>query len=166
MSKPKPIAVKRIETQLLEEFLRDVEVGQEVSYDELSKICSADVQGDARSWLATARKNVEAELKTCFATITGRGIKRLSPSDHAVYLSGIRKQAGLRAKREFNRSFNVDWDELSQEDRDRVNLERTVLQIMSESAKEKTVKKLETKVAETNNALPSREALEVLTKIV
>lgn len=159
MSEKTQIAVKRIETQLLEEFLRTVEVGQEIRYTDLSKVCSADVTREARSWLATARKNIEAELKTCFATLTTFGIKRLTPSDHALYLSGIRKQTGRRAKREFNRTFNVDWENLSQEDRNRVNLERTVLQMVAESTKEKNVKKLESKVAETSSAVPSREAL-------
>ena len=156
------IAVKRIETQLLEEFLRTVEINQEVSYEELSKVCKANVTAEARSWLATARKNIENELKTCFVTLTKFGIKRLTPADHAIYLSSIRKQAGKRIKKEFNRSFNVKWEGLSQESKDRVNLERTVLQFMAESAKEKAVKKLESKVKDSSHALPSKEALEIL----
>jgi len=62
-----------VDTRLLIERLSRVEIGDFVSYKELSEVIGRDVQGAARGNLTTARHRLEVDDAIQFGPVVGKG---------------------------------------------------------------------------------------------
>lgn len=65
------------EAQSIAKRLLQCEIGEIVTYDEMTAICGETELEAIRGWIASARKRVQAENNMVFGTVTGVGLKRL-----------------------------------------------------------------------------------------
>jgi hypothetical protein len=69
------------ETDLLIARLRDVPLGQEISYADLSRVIGRDVRTFARPRLSSARDIALREFGVCFFAVRGQGLRRITVED-------------------------------------------------------------------------------------
>lgn len=75
--KQKAIQELSLDTQTLKRLLREAEIGQIVSYSEMSSAIGRDVPTEARGNLRTARRQLLREHNMVFGPVLGVGMKRL-----------------------------------------------------------------------------------------
>jgi hypothetical protein len=161
------ISETKIETQALTRLLLTAEVGQTIAYEQLNAACGMNTQDDARGYLATARKNAEAELHCVFDTVFNVGLKRLEPAEyHGV---GTKVRNGLRRKarrtfRRLTRITNAEYESLPAESRNALDAERTMLAFVSRASGNAARKKIEGVVQDQRQAIPFAKTLELFKK--
>jgi hypothetical protein len=161
----KPMFIKSIETQLLEERLRKSAVGDTIPYDELTEIASTDVRsGRGHSALNAARKNLSKHERIEFGTVRTVGIKRLNDSEQVAArnsgVAGIRRKAG----RELQRLANVDVAKLTPDELVTYHTTGTVYGLLKHASSAPSVKKIRGSVAQSQQQLPLGKTFELFGK--
>jgi len=159
-----PIAAKSVETQVLEDFLREVKPGEMVPWEELSKVAGRDARGAAYPSLQSARRILERE-GAVFVTIVGVGVKRAMPKDCVDDAERTLRGIGRKARRGARRLFGVGkdgYESLSEEDKKAHNVRGAILGIVTESVKPRVRKAIEAKVS-TQGLLPPAKLIDVFT---
>jgi len=157
----KTIAELSIDTKTLYDRLVGADVGENISYKDLSSLIMRDVQSEARGNLNSARRMAMRDNQIVFGVIIGKGLKRLSDAETAktgnVSLSKIRRETRRGIKRVTAIS---DFDSLPNDSKIAHHTSLSVLGVLGECTKASRVKRIETKIEQTGNSLPVRKTLE------
>ena len=123
----------------LVDALRALPVGGTLEYAAASEACGEDVQKRGRRLLAKARSLVEGEDGARFGTISTVGVKRLETSDVLGIGAGYRRHIRRTSKRAFERLSGIRNNDLSEDQRKRLDAERAAFGAISLVAGEKSV---------------------------
>lgn len=151
MAEPQKIVSKKdrlsfqtsVETRLLYARLRTLQIGEIVTYQELSGIISQDVQQEGRGKLVSARKMVQRDDGIMCDPVENVGIKRLSDSEGNQSTTQIFGRVRRLSERGVKRLRVVNPDNLSEEERTRRVASLSVLAVMKLMGKPKTLDKVE-----------------------
>ena len=156
----KTIGEMKLETQQILKLLLKLGDDEILTYEEIQSKVGVDVQDGQRGLLATAIKNAEKETNRLFGTVRTVGVKRLPPGHSSGELTKARERARHIARRAFGRSRHVDFTKLTPDERNTLNMERTVLHFVAESASDKAVRRLTAAVDSAGDALTFAKTLE------
>ena len=159
--KKRIIGEASIDSRMLYQRLAEMDVGEFISYSDLSAIIGRDVQGEARNCLNTARFICERENDKTFGVVRNEGLKCLSSSE--VVLTALSSVEHIRrtSRRQIKRMRCVkDYDGLAPEEKIKFNTYTSILAVMTTMTKGSNIRKIEAKVEETQDQLPYAKALE------
>jgi len=152
------------ETERLIEHLQKTEIGEIVEYGELSRVINANVQREGYGYLATARKALQKD-GVLFSTIRTIGIQRQGANgyvEHSEYHRGrIRRLAGRAVKTSLAMP-QEQYEALDQEARLKLNMNRTILGMQREIARQPIVDKLKEPVRAAAMRLTMKETIRAL----
>lgn len=160
-----PIAKLSIDAQTLYgKALKLCEVGQLLTYDQLSKLIGRDVREHAYGALQTARRIAEREDGIAFGTITNVGLKRLND----VEVIGTADKTLAHIRRTASRSGRrvlwclKDFDKLSDEKKVEHNARVSALTVLATISKNSAIRRIEGKVdLAQNGPLPIGRTLQI-----
>lgn len=157
----KIIGEASVDARLLYQRLAEMNIGDTVSYKELSDIIGADVQGRARCYLNTARMICERENDKSFGVIRNEGLRCLDgPELVSTSLSAV-EHIRRTSRRQIKRMRCVkDYSALSDSDKVRFNTYTSIFGVMATMTKDSNIRKIESKVKEVNEQLPYAKMLE------
>jgi hypothetical protein len=151
------------ETRLLYQRLMRLDVGETVTYGDLSRVAGVDVRLDGRPRLGSAFRMCAREGHI-IKTVWGVGVKRLS-DDEILDLApkNIRKMGRL-AKRAQREVSHVDYDGLADDKKVEFNVTMSQLAVMQMLAKPKVRGQIEAEVTRRAQELPSKDILRLLSQ--
>lgn len=158
-AKTATIAQKSIDAQIIERHLETAEVGQLVTYAELSELIGRDVQGKGRYLLETAKRAL-LRRGIVFETVRGEGIKRASD----IEIVDHRQQDFDRIKRTAGRALNklacVNQDSLNNEAKIKFNATASHLGVLRQLTSRKAIEAVEQQTRESKQQLPLARTIE------
>lgn len=141
-----PVVAKQ--TMRIVEHLKDMEVGDEVTYESLSELVGRDVQTVGRGWLTSARKRLLKEHGQVWGTVREVGIKRLNSEESVKLGLDYVKRSRRVVKRGGEIASSVEYQELEESARKTHQSIIAASQVMQMFLRDSGLKKLETKMAE------------------
>lgn len=160
MSKTKGMFEKSADTSIIENRLRNTNVGDVVTYDELSKLLGRDVRAYCTSNLQTARRTMVNE-SIFFDVLTGEGLRRLNADEAVTTSQAYVTRAKSAANRGMNHLANVPFDGLTEESKKKhlsVSAQLGAVALFSSS---KANKRIEQKINGSATQLPIGETLKL-----
>ena len=155
----KSIPEMSIDTKLILHRLQKAEIGDVITYKELSEIIGRDIQAEARGCLLSAMRSCLA-IERVFGTVRKVGIKRLTDRELAGIGEGIRSHISRVARKAMKKMTLVSsFDSLSNEEKIRHNTSVSMLGAIGHITSSKAIRALENKVATTLEALPLQKTL-------
>lgn len=149
---------KSADTSILESVLREAEVGQMVTYDQMSKAIGRDVREHARSALATARKTLLKE-GLVFGVEAKTGLIRLNDAGILQSTESDRRRVMRATKRSLHKLALVDFEKLDAEDKKKHITMSAQMGTLGMFASSSAQKKIASKV--NGKALPIGETLKL-----
>lgn len=147
----------------ISKHLQSTQIGQTVTYEELSKIIGRDIKKEAKSALYTALKHLQKESRFVFGTIKGEGIKRLDNAEIVSLSDKARNAIRRTARRTVKKIVCADYDKLTNEFKIKHNAAISVFGVMTELTFDKSMRKIEQKITATGESLPvAKAAIEAL----
>lgn len=150
-----------IDTQVLIDTLKEIQVGGEIGYDELCSVIGRSKK-DLAGPLWAARNRLMRDLSMVFGTIRGQGLKRLSDSEKigaaSANIDGIRRAA----KRGITIIQAVDTDNLEKQQVSTLNLTVSHLGILAYASSVKASGKINERVIANNGKIPLAITLDAL----
>lgn len=158
------IAELSIDSRLLAERLMNLEVGETISYVELSAIIRRNVQKEAGVNLRTARRLIMREHRIIIGTIRSEGVKRLD--DLGAMKSGEQSLGKIHreAKRGAEKLACVTFENLSNEEKTKHLTTSAAIGALFTITKTSSLKKLEKATGESKQSLPLTATLEAFVK--
>lgn len=104
------------ERAALAQVLRSLNEGGIATYDELSIAIGRDVQGEARTVLASAREMLQKEERLVFESVRMVGIKRLRADEVIIAGEGSLGKARKAVARGYDKFCCIDLSHLSSDD--------------------------------------------------
>jgi alkylated DNA nucleotide flippase Atl1 len=163
MTETRTIGEMGLESQQIAKLLVAMSDGDILTYADIRKQVGVDIR-EKRYVLNTARKHAEEQTGRLFATVNKEGVKRLHPDASHSEMTRARQHINRHARKQFRRSEKIDYQALSKDARDALNLERTVLHFVGEASSTKSVKKLAAPVASAADAMTFGKTLEMFGK--
>ena len=150
-----------VDTMLVHDLLEKKEVGDVVTYAELTKLIGRDIQNKARGCLNTAKRMLQREKRFVFGTIMTVGVKRLDDVQIVGTSESTLKKIRGESKRGARRLACVhDYDGLPNGEKIKHNAAVSMLGALSQATKPGSIKRIESKVAEANERLAIGSTLE------
>lgn len=150
----KPLFVASLETQAIARRLRDIKVGEEITYSELDQLIGRPCR---QYGLDSARKELLRD-RIVFDCISGEGLKRLNDSEIVKAGSTAIRRINRMAKRNIVKLAAADYDNLKADDKLRHNTSMTIYALAAASTGHESVKRIEHQVQGSNAALPAAKA--------
>ncbi len=148
-----------IDTTLLYDRLRKMEVGEIVNYDELSKIIHRDVRS-CRGLLATARRKALRDDEIVIDCVHGEGVKRLDDVGVVETLSTALRAIRKKSRKATNRVVGIkNYDQLSGAVKIQHNTYLSLLGAISSFSQASNQKKLESKISQSQSKLSLQETI-------
>jgi len=162
----RPVAQLSIESRLLYEQLKLLQIGERVTYIQLSDTISSDVRVDAKSALCTARHIAQRDNHMIFECIRGEGLVRLDDKQIIATGDGALRKMGRLCRRSAKKLLCVDsWDKLSNEDCIRHNARVSLFGAVEQMTRPSKIKMIEERVgAGRSDQLSIGRTLEVYVK--
>lgn len=162
MAETKSIGEASVETRLLYEQIRKMEVGQVLTYEELNAICGGNTQQERRGNLTTARKKAEQDLPGLIVdTVMGVGIKRVEPSAMVGILERKIKHISRTARSSVKRASRIVIEDMDRSDRASFAARISLLNLQANMGKAKQLAKLESAAGENGLLLNQQKVLEM-----
>lgn len=157
MATKKPNFVASSDAKVLADLLRNAEVGQVVTYEEMSEAIGREVTQD-RSAIYTARAIVQREDRMIFDCVMKVGVKRLADAD--IVNLGDRARARVRkiASSVTKAITCVNYDSMSRESQVKHNTALSMFGVFSELSANKSFIKLQSHVSTVGTDLPVAKA--------
>lgn len=155
-----------IYSQNLIEFIGNKQVGELITYEELSEVIDFDVtQNKGRGYLNTARNRLLKDSGIVIGTIRKEGVKIMSDEEIAKTV-GKRYLKALRSKgrKAYHQNTSVDYTDLSPEAKIDHQCTMTILALMQHVTKRKSINKIENKIKETHVEISEKDVLKMLRK--
>jgi len=156
----RPKFVVSFETQQLADRLKSLQVGDIVSYEELSRLAGENVQQHSAR-LRSARKMVERDSGFLLAPIRGIGIKRIEPTEQAMIGPNAIQKARRRTNRDLFRMSLVAFDALTDEQKAAHNTAASALGAMELFTRARSLHKLAAAVGNQHERIPVADTLKL-----
>ena len=151
---PRTLAEVAVETRLIYEKLQTVQVGDVVTYAELSDMCGRVVDGDARGLLETARKWCMRDHQMVFSSVRGVGLVRLSDTQ---IVNGADQDIG-RVRRQAQRGMAklacASYEHLPEDMKPEFNAKAAILGTLVQHSNPAQIKQVQKTYAEMKISLP------------
>ncbi len=151
------------ETRMLADRIASLEVGETITYKELSSLVGEDVQKSAGGALRAARRMCQRDKQIVTDPVTNVGIIRLSDNETVASGDSVMRKIRRAARRGIDRVSAVSrFDDLPNESKIRHNALMSGFGVVAAFMKPKSIKKIEGAVntAQTGQ-LPIGRTLEV-----
>lgn len=156
----RPIPTLSIDTKLIYERLASASVGDLIEYSELNDLVQRDIRNGAAGCFQSARRRVERLDGIVFGTVRGVGVKRLSDDEIVASGQAVIDKSRRAARRGYRRLGCVEFDGLSAESKVKHNTYQSLFSALVAVTKPSAVKKVETKVSQSQESLPLAATLE------
>lgn len=158
-AKTATIAQKSIDAQIIERHLETAEVGQLVTYVELSQLVGRDVQKKDRHLLETAKRSL-LRRGMVFETVWSEGVKRVTDNENITNrqrdFAHIRRAAGTSLKK----LACVNQDALDNEAKIKFNATASHLGVIRQLTGRKAIEAVEKQTRESQQQLPLAKTVE------
>jgi|GEM_PF-2060136 len=159
---PKTIMELNTDTEQLIKQLRQIEVGQIISYKELSEIIGRDVQRSASGSLYSARRILQRDEEIVFNTIRNIGLERLNDVGVVGTISSSTKRIHRESERGLKRGACVQhYDRLPNDKKVEYNANMSNLGMLRLVTKPSKMRALETSVKKEQGKLSVGRTLAV-----
>lgn len=158
-----PIFQISADARLLIGHMQNATVGQQFSYDELSKVVSREVSG-AFAPLHTALRRLLRDHDMVFGTIRGVGLKRLDDKGIVDEGTSSADRIRRRAKRSFERMNKADFAALPREYQARFSAHASIMATIAHLTTGSQVSRLERDMPAGKRELPVAETLRMFAK--
>lgn len=138
------IAQVSAETVALIRRMAEMNIGDTITYADMNKIISGNVQGKQRHCIETARKHLMNDKQMVFETIPKIGVIRVSDSKIVSNSSGSINRIGRSAKRAMAKLACADYNKLDQGEKMKHNTNAAMLGTLRFMTQASSIKKLET----------------------
>ena len=148
-----------IESQRIEQRLATVEVGEFVSYDDLSEIGQKDVRTNGRGNLETAKNRLRRDKQMVFDTVRGEGVRR---ANDAEIVAGCNRNINTirnASRRGAKRIACANYETLTATEKVQHNTMASQFGALYSLTSQASRKTIETKVKAANATLPPPETL-------
>lgn len=150
-----------VDTQTLVKRLLEVNEGESIPYELLSKTIDSDVQSTSRGALESARRIVLRDNQIVFGVIHGIGLKRLTASEVVEQEGGSVSKIRRAANRSLKRLSTADFDGLPPQEQNRHRLVSCTLGAISLCTSTKAQNRLEQRVQSTASKLDTADTLKL-----
>lgn len=152
---------KSADTKVIESVLAEANIGDVVTYEQISKAIGRDVREFALSALGSARRGVFKEKKYVFEVIDNVGLKRLN--DQEIVSSSARDIRKLRktARRGIAKLAIVNFDELPEEKKREHTTAAAQMGVIEHFATSGATRRIEKAVDSTKRVIPIGETLKM-----
>lgn len=161
---PSSIPELSVDAQVLARRLETAKPGEVISYAELSGLIKRNVQREAASCLASARRVLQRDHRAVFAAVIKAGLKRLD----SVGIVGSGEAGICKMHRQARRTARVlgcaDYNALTNADKIRFNTTSSLLGAMELATKPVRVKALAAAVESAADKLPTASVLQLFAK--
>jgi hypothetical protein len=162
----RPNFIASIDVQTLCRAMAESQVGDILTYQQLSALIHKDIQTEGRQALLSARRIVQRDMQIVFGTIYKEGLKRLS--DTEIVMTG--QQTVVRIRRASHRGAArvavARPERLQPDGRLRQNTLLSLLAMIHASTTESRMRKLEGKVAQAESKLPLEATLNAMQQLL
>lgn len=152
-----------IDTQTIERLLSVVDVGEFVSYEDLSSAIGRNVQNGARHILKSAQTRLLRDQQMVFAPVWGKGMKRLD--DVGIVGTGVstlRRVHNLARRGAKTLAAVQDFEALPNDSKVQHNLMAAQLGMLSHVTSGRIAKRLEAHAKQSPSPLPTAKLLEAM----
>lgn len=132
------------DARLLMQHLSKTEIGQTVTYDELSRIISRPVSGATAS-LRTALKRLLRDSGMVFACVHGTGFKRLNDAEIVQDGGKATDIIRRRARRAMERQSKADFTKLTRDQQGRFTAQMSVMATVAFLTNDRQMEKIAAK---------------------
>lgn len=157
------IQEKSADTLVIENRLRKAEVGEIVTYDDLSTLLGRDVRKFCYGNIQTARKTLMGE-QVFFDVVAGEGLKRLTMEEACDVSAAYVNRAKSAANRGLRHLQNVEFKELSDDGKRKHLATSAQLGAVRLFSSSKSAKVIESKVNGSAEPIPLGETLKLFTQ--
>jgi hypothetical protein len=157
----KPFELTSIDTTTIYQRIITANVGEQISYDELTALIGRNVQGPARSNLQAARMRALRDNNMVFSVVRTEGMKRLSDPEvvnTGEHVMGKIRRASRRGLKILTQGV-ADFNRLPNESKIKFNTFASVMGAITHATMGGTIQKLEKRVAEVHDKLPLAKTL-------
>lgn len=156
---PSTLPEMSVDARTLMERLSRVDVGDLVTYDELSALIGRNVTQDARHLLRSARARLEKEEHVVFAPVIAVGVRRLD--DVGVVATGEQALSHVRrtSHRAARRQSFVDLGKLDESQKKKALLYQSMFGMIAHMTRARTVRAVEAKIVA---ALPTAKMVDAI----
>jgi len=152
---------KSVDTKVLEQVLAEANVGQMVTYEELSKAIGRDVRQFALPSLRSARHGLLKSKNMVFGVEAGVGYRRLDDSQIVDSTVSDRAKMKRAANRSIKKLSVVNFDALPPEKKRQHTVASAQMGAIAMFSGKSATKKIETAVNETKTTLAIGETLKM-----
>lgn len=157
----RPFGVMSLDTRLLLERLEKSELGDVITYSELSEIIHSDVQGKSRGLLMTARRSC-LNKGIAFGAVVNVGLKRLTDSEIVATGEGIRRHIRRSSRKAVKTIQCAEFNALSNEEKIRHNTALSFFGALYSVTSPRSEQKLLAKVQEAQSKLSIKGAFQAI----
>ena len=161
----KPNFYLSTETRQCKERLKQAEIGETVTYKELSDLIGRDIQ-EYRNPLSSARHALIRDHGIDFCCITGVGVRRLSDKEVVLSADYARKKIRKTSNREMKRLMNCveNFEALPVDLQKKHNSEISAFLAMRHFTKESSLRKIQDKIGgDVKRYLPTESTMALFT---
>ena len=155
------IAAITAETTALIRRMSEMNIGDELSYAEMSEIVCGDICGKKYHCLSTARKNLLSNHQMVFETIAKTGIRRETDSEIVINSSGAIRTINRATRRAFKKLACADPKNLTNEEKLKHNTNAAMLGALRFMSQPQQVKALEGKCVESSRQIDISDTLKL-----
>lgn len=154
----KPIFAASADAKTIAHVLRQVAVGNVVSYADLSRAISRNVCTDGRPAMDSARGIVQREDRMIFDSVRGEGLKRLADDEIVSLGDKARDHVRRSSRKVVKKLVCVNYETLSKEKQVKHNTALSMFGVFCELATDKSSKRLSSSVEAAQAELPIAKA--------
>jgi hypothetical protein len=150
-----------IEARLMADRFSKAQIGEIVTYDELSKIVGQDVRGQhMRSRLHTAIRNTLRDHRAVFGVVATVGYKRLADDELPKLGEASIAKIGRESRRTLKKMGAADFSKMSRAGLSEWNANASHLGLLSEVTKPRVAKAITAATEKAQQQLPTAKAIE------
>jgi hypothetical protein len=161
---PRPRFEASLDARILYDRLSKAEVGDTLTYKELSDLIGRDVANGARGVLNTARRMAIREDRIVFGVITAEGLIRLGDSDIVAAQETQISRVRRLSRRALRSLACAKFENLDNDKRVEFNTRMAHLGTLAALSSGRAIKRIEAKVRETGQPVALNATLELFKK--
>lgn len=158
MELKKSIGMASADAVTLARAMREIKVGEVVTYQQLSQTIARNVTREAQAALHTARGIVQREDRMVFDAVRGVGLKRLNDEEIVDLSDKARDHIRRTSRRTAKKLTCVDYDGMSRDKQVKHNTALSMLGVFMAMATEKSTRRLSEQVQIAGTDLPVAKA--------
>lgn len=163
MDQKQPMFRASVDTMLIYKKLTSMEIGEFVSYDELSQIIGRSIQKH-NTFLNSARKKALSHDMMVFDVVRGDGIKRVNDSEKIAIGSNSIKRSRRILNKGLRTIASIDnYDALTKEDQVKHNTAASIIGSLLVASNKKNIKAVEETVVKSTKRMLVHDVFKMFT---